>query len=47
MGAGRHSTVFDAEISALAHVTKKARDIYSLGNVSSPLPCLFDMSHIF
>ena len=33
----QHPAVFYAEMFTLAHTTKKARDIYSLGNVSSVL----------
>jgi ribonuclease HI len=35
MGAGKHSTVFDAEMFALAHAAKKARDIHAAGGISS------------
>jgi ribonuclease HI len=35
MGAGRHSTVFDAEMFALAHAAKKAKDIHAMGGVSA------------
>jgi ribonuclease HI len=35
MGASRHSTVFDAEMFALAHAAKKAKDIHAKGGVSA------------